>query len=327
MVKVSIIIPVYNAGAYIASTIRSIQVQTYSDWEIIAVDDCSNDNSEEVILSFHDSRIHYFRQKRNGGPALARNTGIDYAQGTYLAFVDSDDTINALFLEKMVSTAEEGMADVVWCNYYEVYDGIPKLQSHGFSGVTPIHQHENLTFFYDAHVGIGSMCNKLYRKSFIEQYRLRINPNRYHGEDWEFNLCVFRNNPKVIAIEDPLYNYIRQNMQSVVSSYHASDFDNLVRTMCMLSTIAEERGIQYDRNGMYSRTVYQIITLLVKLVHSNYTDKKAEMHRIRKDGFVRYLFESNVYDMSCLTLKQKVYFILFRLKQFAVCNLLMSIFR
>lgn len=90
---VSIITPVYHAERFIEQTILSVQAQTYQDWEMILVDDCSNDHSGDIIksLAVEDVRIRYYRLEKNSGAAVARNTAIGFAKGEYLAFLDSDD--------------------------------------------------------------------------------------------------------------------------------------------------------------------------------------------------------------------------------------------
>lgn len=91
--RVSIITPMYNAKRYIEQTIQSVLAQTYQDWEMIVVDDCSTDGSPAIVQGYagKDKRIRYFRQAKNGGIACARNTAISLATGRYLAFLDSDD--------------------------------------------------------------------------------------------------------------------------------------------------------------------------------------------------------------------------------------------
>lgn len=90
---VSIITPVYHAERFIEQTILSVQAQAYQDWEMILVDDCSNDHSGDIIksLAVEDVRIRYYRLEKNSGAAVARNTAIGFAKGEYLAFLDSDD--------------------------------------------------------------------------------------------------------------------------------------------------------------------------------------------------------------------------------------------
>lgn len=88
---VSIIMPSWNTGRFIAETIQSVLEQTYKNWELIIVDDCSTDNSDIVINSFNDTRIKYFRNKKNVGAAFARNKAMREARGEWIAFLDSDD--------------------------------------------------------------------------------------------------------------------------------------------------------------------------------------------------------------------------------------------
>ncbi|WP_310489427.1 glycosyltransferase family 2 protein [Chamaesiphon sp. VAR_69_metabat_338] len=88
---VSVVIPTYNRAGVIGKPIRSVLAQSYQDFEIIVVDDCSNDDTERVLESFNDPRIRYIRHQSNSGAAVARNTGIDNSTGAYIAFLDSDD--------------------------------------------------------------------------------------------------------------------------------------------------------------------------------------------------------------------------------------------
>lgn len=91
--RISIIVPVYNAADYIGKTIESVQAQTYSDWELLLVDDCSADESCQIIRSYEekDGRIRLIRQTKNAGAAMARNRGLSESCGRYIAFVDADD--------------------------------------------------------------------------------------------------------------------------------------------------------------------------------------------------------------------------------------------
>lgn len=102
---VSVIMPVFNAEKMVAESVRSVQAQTYRDWELLAVDDGSEDTSVEILsaLSEKDSRIRLFRQEQNGGVATARNRGIKEAEGQYLAFLDSDDLWRSEKLAKQIA--------------------------------------------------------------------------------------------------------------------------------------------------------------------------------------------------------------------------------
>ena len=101
---VSIITPSYNSAHYIQKTIGSIINQTYQNWELLVIDDCSSDNSAEIVEKFSklDSRIKLITLDNNSGAAVARNRGIEEAKGRFIAFLDSDDTWNSNKLEKQI---------------------------------------------------------------------------------------------------------------------------------------------------------------------------------------------------------------------------------
>jgi teichuronic acid biosynthesis glycosyltransferase TuaG len=112
MPLVSIITPSWNVERFIEETIRSVQAQTFADWELLIVDDCSTDKTPELIeaISARDPRVKLIRQQKNGGPALARQASIDHAQGRYLAFLDSDDLWLPHKLERQLAFAREKRA-------------------------------------------------------------------------------------------------------------------------------------------------------------------------------------------------------------------------
>ena len=100
---VSIIMPSWNTAKWIGESIESVINQTYEYWELIIVDDCSTDNTEEVVKSFSDERIKFFKNETNSGAALTRNRALREAQGEWISFLDSDDLWNPNKLEKMIS--------------------------------------------------------------------------------------------------------------------------------------------------------------------------------------------------------------------------------
>lgn len=99
---ISIITPVFNSEKYISDTIDSVLSQTYTNWEMIIADDCSSDNSAEIIKKYTDNRIKYFKLETNSGAAIARNKALEKARGNYIAFLDSDDIWKPEKLEKQL---------------------------------------------------------------------------------------------------------------------------------------------------------------------------------------------------------------------------------
>lgn len=104
---VSIIMPSWNTGKFIGESIQSVLNQTYKNWELIIVDDCSTDNTDEIVASFNDERIRYFRNDKNSGAALTRNRALREARGEWIAFLDSDDLWMPKKLEKQIAFMKE----------------------------------------------------------------------------------------------------------------------------------------------------------------------------------------------------------------------------
>ena len=105
---VSIIMPSWNTANFIAESIQCVIDQTYKNWELIIVDDCSTDNTEEVVKPFlADKRIKYFKNEKNSGAALTRNRAMREAQGEWIAFLDSDDLLDPNYLECQLEFIKE----------------------------------------------------------------------------------------------------------------------------------------------------------------------------------------------------------------------------
>ena len=120
MELVSIIMPTYNCGRFIAESIRSVLAQTYTNWELIIVDDCSTDKTEDVVASFDDPRIHYLRNEQNEGAALTRNRALREAKGRYIAFLDSDDLWLPTKLERQIAFLERNGYAFTYHEYTEI---------------------------------------------------------------------------------------------------------------------------------------------------------------------------------------------------------------
>lgn len=117
---VSIIMPTYNCGRFIAESIKSVLAQTYTNWELLIVDDCSTDNTNKVVLAYHDERIHYFCNEKNNGAAITRNRALQEAKGKYIAFLDSDDLWEPTKLEKQIKFMEENNYKFSYTRYAEM---------------------------------------------------------------------------------------------------------------------------------------------------------------------------------------------------------------
>lgn len=290
MAEVSIIVPVYNSEKFLDAAVQSVLAQTYGDWELILVDDCSTDGSLSLANQYatSDNRIKALKNENNSGPARTRNVGIEAAIGKYLSFLDSDDTLKPNFLERMVETAEKYDADIVWCNYDEVHlnGKIIPVRNNMEKGRI-LNGRNALEGIFHNEPGIGSLCNKLLLKSLLHNHSLRINEKRVRAEDWEFNINAFQKVERLVCIEDSLYNYLRQNSSSVMSSYRPKDFALMCESVRLLKNLAEKYSIT-PPNGFYGAGVNNFIEHAFKAVAHDKENRLCILKKMSQSEEVRF---------------------------------------
>ncbi|MBF02756.1 MAG: glycosyl transferase [Flavobacterium sp.] len=128
---VSIITPTFNSANYIAETIASVQNQTYSNWEMIIVDDGSSDETEYIVALIieNDKRIQFYKLDQNSGPAVARNTAIEKAKGLFMTFIDADDIWFPTFIENSITTIKEQNVPFVFSSYRRANEALEFIYS------------------------------------------------------------------------------------------------------------------------------------------------------------------------------------------------------
>ena len=208
---VSIIVPVYNAEDTICRCVDSILNQQYTDFELLLVDDGSQDSSGAICDAYaaQDARVRVFHQE-NAGVSAARNLALDHARGTYLQFLDSDDWITADATRALVRAADDHQCDLVIADFYRVVgerlsrkgdiDEDTILTREGYAA----HMMENPADFY-----YGVLWNKLYRRKIVERHRLRMDPEISWCEDFLFNLEYIRWAERFYALQLPIYYYVK----------------------------------------------------------------------------------------------------------------------
>lgn len=168
---VSVIVPVYNVKQYLPACIESVLKQTYSDWELLLVDDGSTDGSAQVCDEYarQDSRICVFH-KENGGVCSARNLAIDNMAGEFCIMLDSDDLIHPSLLEKTLEIMQETQADAVIYGYEKVADGFTLEQCHQQNETSKLEILSNHVVISEILIGKRFRmlsCNKLYKKELF----------------------------------------------------------------------------------------------------------------------------------------------------------------
>ncbi len=208
---ISVIIPSYNNEKYLSKCLDSILNQTYSNLEIIIVDDCSTDNSFSVLEKYSkkNKQIRVYKNNTNSGAGYCRNFGLRSAKGNYISFIDSDDYIEENFYEKLYSKIKEEDSDLAICDIYIRYsDSSKDIRSKAVDGkCNKINIINN---------GLAaSPCNKLFKKSFLEKYPFC---EGIMNEDIATVIPIIIDCKKISYSEDTFYNYI-QHSDSVQNSY------------------------------------------------------------------------------------------------------------
>lgn len=249
-VKISIIMPVYNVEQYVGKAIESILGQTFTDYELLLVDDGTKDRSGEICDEYagRDERIRVIH-KENGGAPSARNTAIDLAKGKYVYFMDSDDWAEAHMLSDMYEMAEKEDAQLVVCGYYiDTYYGDKYLSEKIFVDDAIYRDagsfRENTYRYFDRNM-LYTPWNKLYRMEEIDRYQLRF-PNTL-WDDFPFNLSYIRHVDRVVVSTRAYYHFIRARADSETSAYRKDMYEKREEEHGWMLDLYREWGIE-DEN-------------------------------------------------------------------------------
>jgi glycosyltransferase involved in cell wall biosynthesis len=221
--KISIIVPAYNSEKTLKRCIDSIINQTYSNIEIIIVNDGSTDNTKEICDQYaqNDLRIKVIH-KNNGGVSSARNEGIKNASGEFIQFIDSDDYIDVNMCERLVKVIKEHNSDLVVCGYKTILGDSISFEPCINKRVDEIADLSGyFSELYKKHL-FNSPWNKLYKREKINFY---YDENLSLGEDLLFNLEYLKRSKKISFIEDCLYNYVIGSKNSLTAKYNENLFD------------------------------------------------------------------------------------------------------
>ena len=234
-ILVSIIVPVYNVENYLDDCLESIKVQTYKNIEIIAVEDCSTDNSK-LILESHcsDKRIKIIQQNKNSGLSAARNKGIEVAGGDYLIFVDSDDIIHNDLVATCIKCLKDTNADMITYGIAPFQDGIPKSEIHSLSSqtnATSIKQNED--YFELEYYA----CSKFIRTNILKSSMIRF-PLGLHYEDWPFHWHVGLEINNKFYLQENMYFY-RKRSTSITGSTGKELLDAFKVQLIVISIIED----------------------------------------------------------------------------------------
>lgn len=263
MPKISIIVPVYKVEKYLSRCVDSILLQTFTDFELILVDDGSIDESGNICDAYleKDKRVKVIH-KKNGGVSSARNAGLDLAVGKYIMFCDSDDYVDPRWCEEMFTMMESQNIEMCFCGYY-LFDNQSNvvMEERLFSKRKKIEMHR--TDIWDVYMkGFLNMpWNKIYRKSIIIDNNIRFDETINYNEDLLFVLDYLRCIQGEFGVCNiPLYFYVQGIPGSLTRSYVPNLWSIKQRVFDSMDTVLSHCGINKDdiRNQYYSKWLWSI---------------------------------------------------------------------
>ncbi len=321
-ITVSIIMPVYNAENYVKMAIESILSQTFTDFEIICVNDCSKDNSLAVLnqLAKRDNRVKVIDSDVNVGAGAARNLGIEAATGEYITFVDSDDTIEPDLLEKAVNLCDNGKIDqVVWGMLEKHYtaDGkliktiyiTPKNQTlSDFDSITKyVLELEEKTLF-------GYQWNSIYRAQIIKEHHIRFEKAILY-EDFFFNLEFAKHMTTISSLDYAGYSYFKRANTSITHSFVKNYFELSYRRIQDMLNFCKERNFTTDK--VITVLGNRLLRYTLSTVSRN-LKPEAQMNKKERKVWFKSLIETSLY--SELIPKCKPSNIAYAITKFAVIH-------
>lgn len=230
MPLISVIVPVYNAEKTIKRCVDSIRRQTFSDVEILLIEDGARDASGALCDSFagEDARIRVLH-KKNAGVSAARNSGLDMAQGTYIQFADSDDYLPEDYLEKLMQTQKKyGEEAFVWSGF-GVVNGTDETMTEiiRYNEAETAECSRKDLFRFSGRYLLNSPWNKLFHRDVIEKNHLRMEEGLSIAEDLQFNMQYLDacGDVPVVICNTVQYRYVRTGQESLDNCYRAGYYD------------------------------------------------------------------------------------------------------
>ena len=315
--KLSVIVPVYNVEQYLDKCLDSLVNQTLKDIEIIVVNDASPDNSKKIINKYMKKykNIKYY-EKENGGQGSARNLGLKYATGEFVAYVDSDDYVDYDMFEKMYNKAKEESANVVICGH-KVVDMEGKILDVLYPS---IYKDATLDIIY----GNMAVWNKIYKKELIDvDFREKL-----WYEDIDFTAKLLFNEDNVAFVDEALYNYLLRPGSTMNNTNVKRNLELLPAFDSMISYFEDKSVLNDVYDKLEFLAVYHIyimgITRIIRINASSKVKKDIinEYKKYLKDKFPNY--KDNIY-LKYMSRNRKVIYRLINLKLYGIIKLIFEV--
>lgn len=326
MVKISIIVPIYNTGRYLRQCVDSLLAQTLQDFEIILVDDESPDDAPQICEEYvlKDTRIKAVH-KKNGGLGFARNTGLDIAAGEYVSFIDSDDFVAPEMMETLYNTAKAYDADEVRSGtiFYNngkrslrrdveeltVYKGPERVKEFIMDLIGPRPEEPRDVKF------MMSVCLALHKRSVIEEYHVRFTSERESlSEDLIFDLDLFPHMNCIVCIPDCFY-YYRMNPLSLTHTYSMEKYSRTTRFFEFIRERLDKSYSEEDYLLHFQRLMFLYLRNSISNCLATTDTFKRKLNNVKyilNDSLWNEMIES--YPYHRMEWKHRIYFFLVKRK-------------
>lgn len=287
MSKVSIIVPVYNAGNKLNKCIKSILNQTFKEFELILVNDGSTDNSLSICNKYakKDSRIKVIN-KNNEGCIASRRRGIDSSTGKYIMFVDADDWVDKNIVSRLYNECINNNCEISVCNTYKVIGDraiVKRCNNSKYFESNRLYEGEDIKdelaeAWLHGHPFPAYIVSKLYKRELLCESGKYLDRVTFLGEDLYYNLEIFLKANKVKVITDSLYYYRAGGYTSKYMSYH---FNDIVNGYEIQKDIIEEHYLDTKQNRYNGISIMLLNSLKTSL--SNIMNSGLSLEDIKKE--------------------------------------------
>ncbi len=323
---ISVIVPIYNSGNSLVRCIDSLINQSYSNLEIILVNDGSTDNSLDIcnLYKEKDNRIKVV-DKRNGGCIDSRLKGIDISKGKYIGFVDSDDYIDKDMYNLLYNSLINNDSDLAVCNVYKVYNDDKELQNHGMSNnvLTGVKLEELKSQFLPNKKNKGEalkfyMWNKLFKRDLLLSSLIEIDKEVSVFEDLTICFpCLIQAN-SISFVEQPCYYYVYNNMSILHFTNYKKELTSVYKAINVVKKQCEVLRVKYD---------YDFDFILLNVVRHLLSYERNR--KLTKEKFIfinEFLKENNIHINSTrFILSEKIKMALFKFKMYGLLIVLLKI--
>ncbi len=309
MSKVSVIVPIYNAGSKLDKCIKSILNQTFKDIEIILVNDGSTDNSLKVCRNYQqqDQRVILI-DKKNEGSIATRRKGVEVSRSDFITFVDADDWIDRRMIEELYMESINDGNDITVCNSYRVLGNglvIKKKNTSEYFSQNRIFNKEEIknelvAAFFHGHPFPPTLYAKIYKRELVLNSGKYLDRICFLGEDLFYNLEIFLKAKKVKIIDKPLYYY---RYGGFTSKYMPCLFDDMINGYKILKEVIDEYyqdSLQKRSNGISVMLLNTFQTCLYNLFNGEksvvdtkklireYAENETVNECLRNEGAINY---------------------------------------